>query len=690
MSQIIKVAIAGNPNSGKTTIFNNLTGARQHVGNYPGVTVEKKEGSCRYGGHEILIADLPGTYSLNAYSEDEIVARNFIMEDRPDVVINVIDASNLERNLYLTVQLIELGVPLLLAFNMSDMAEAHGAEFDLKQLSDRLGAPIVKTVGYKKKGMNELLEAVISSGQKRGSFSPPSVDYGRETEAAIADIGLFLDKRGLLLNNQKKRWTAIKLLENDSRVLEQTADREITAYAQSWRQRLAPLLGENPEIALAERRYGFISGVCQESVLLTVEKRHDFSDKIDKVVLNKALGLPIFLMLMYLTFYLTFKASAIPMDWIEKSFLWLGNAIGSLWVNADNPVRSLLVDGIIAGVGGVLVFLPNIALLFFAIAVLEDSGYMGRAAFIMDRFMHRIGLHGKSFIPMLIGFGCTVPAIMATRTLDTRRDRLTLILVLPLISCGARLSIYALIIPAFFPPAWRAAMLWLIYFIGILLAIIAARILRSTVLKGENMPLVIELPPYLCPSWRGLLIHAWERSWLYIKKAGTIILGISIVMWFLTSYPKPSGLSSGLTPQQKQAEELSCSAAGRIGKILEPVLKPMGFDWRIGTALIGAFAAKEVFIAQLGIIHAVGRDKQTSHALANHLREEYSPLVGFCIMIFMLISMPCAATLAVTRQESGSWKWAMIQFAGLTILAYLLTVSCYQIGRLLIFCASFF
>jgi ferrous iron transport protein B len=372
------------------------------------------------------------------------------------------------------------------------------------------------------------------------------------------------------------------------------------------------------------------------------------------------------------------------MDWLDMTFGWLGDSVSGWWPEgSDSLLKSLLVDGIIAGVGGVLIFLPNILLLFLAIAILEDSGYMARAAFMMDRLMHKIGLHGKSFIPMLTGFGCTVPAIMATRTLDNRRDRLTTMLVLPLVSCGARLPIYALIIPAFFPKVWQARILWVIYIVGIVLAIACAKLLRITVLKGESVPFVMELPPYRLPTFKGLMIHMWSRGGVYLKKAGTLILGVSIVLWVLTSFPRASEQdTAGLSSEQAAAYELSHTVAGRIGHALEPVIKPLGFDWRIGTAMIGAFAAKEVFVAQLGIVYSVGEADEESTPLRAKLRENYDPLTGFCIMLFMLISVPCMATIAVTKRESNSWGWALFQLGGLTALAYVVTLIVYQVGNL--------
>ena len=685
MEEKITVAMAGNPNSGKTTIFNMLTGARQHVGNYPGVTVERKDGLCKFKGYEMTIVDLPGTYSLTAYSIEELVARNFIIDEQPDVVVDIIDASNIERNLYLATQLIEMDVPLVLAFNMSDIAKRKGLLFDIEQLSTLLEAMIVPTVGNKGEGRLALLDAVVATAQQGKTSRTHKVNYGEEVEKELARIEtLIAGGEYELTQKYNPRWLAIKLLEQDSDVIAEVHSQEILDTVKVSAEHLKTIFGDEPEIIIADRRYGFISGACEESIKSSVELRHTSSDMIDKVILNRVLGLPLFLLLMYLVFKLTFWVGGPLMGWMEALFDWAAELLAGFWpAGAESPLESLLVDGIIGGVGGVLVFLPNILLLFLAIAILEDSGYMARAAFVMDRIMHKIGLHGKSFIPMLIGFGCSVPAIMATRVLENRRNRLTTIMVVPLMSCGARLPIYTLIIPAFFAPKWHGFMLWLIYMIGIVLAIICAKLLRLTLFKGETTPFVMELPPYRMPTFKGILIHMWERGWLYLKKAGTIILALSVILWAATSYPKPSETAlTGLNEEQAQEAELTHSIAGRVGRTLEPVIRPLGFDWKTGTAIIGALGAKEVFVAQMGIVHSLGEVDEKSKALRAKLQAEYSPLVGFCIMLFTLISAPCVATLAICRRETGSWGWALFQFFGLTALAYVVTFVVYQVGSL--------
>jgi ferrous iron transport protein B len=727
----IIVALAGNPNSGKSTIFNELTGARQHIGNYPGVTVECKEGLRRHGNIEFQIVDLPGTYSLTAYSAEEVAARNFIIDEKPDVVVDILDTTNLERNLYLTVQLIELNIPLVLDFNMSDMAKARGYEFNIDKLSRFLGSRIVQTIGHKGVGMEELLDAITltategiwdatpkeeapssSSLPSMASFrehqKAPVINYGKEIEEEIAKIEFLIQTNGLVTRKYSPRWFAVRLLESDIDLQAKVGSPKVIKQIEKSTAHIKKILSESAETAIAEARYGFIFNTCQESIRSTIETRHALSDTIDSVVTNRLLGIPIFLGLMYLVFHLTFTMGDLPMRWIEQGFSWLSHVVGgSRSVGLNGPLKSLVAEGIIGGVGSVVVFLPNILLLFLAIAILEDSGYMARAAFIMDRLMHKIGLHGKSFIPMLIGFGCSVPAIMATRTLKNRRDRLATMLVIPLMSCGARLSIYALIIPAFFPQAWQAPMLWIVYVIGIVLAVVSAKLLRATILSGKSVPFLMELPPYRMPTLKGLLIHMWERGFLYLKKAGSIILGISILLWAMTTFPDlPDdeaarferarySVNAGNMGEDEKVKQLALinneeveaallnSIAGRIGRAMVPFIEPMGFDWKIGTALIGAFAAKEVFVAQMGIVYSVGEADAGSETLRDKLKSNYSPLVGFCIMLFCLIAAPCMATIAVTKQESNSWRWALFQLGGLTVLAYMLTILVFQAGSLI-------
>lgn len=746
MKENITIALAGNPNAGKTTIYNALTGARQHIGNYPGVTVEKKESTITYNGNTLKVIDLPGTYSLTAYSVEEVVARNVIINEKPDVVVDIIDSSNLERNLYLAVQLMELRIPLVFVFNMKDMAQEMGIKINVAKLSQLLGVPIIETVGSKGDGVKNILDEAIKVAQSN-SINYPVISYDSIIEKSLSSIEALVKEYAQGVENYNSRWLSVKLLEGDKDVLNLVPSPIVAEEIKRAEQEIEKILGDTPETAIASARYGFISGAFQECVTTTVEARHNMSDAIDSVLVNRVLGIPIFLGLMYLVFQLTFTLGDPFMGWIEEFFGFLGDK-ASVLIPHD-LLRSLIVDGIIGGVGGVIVFLPNIIFLFIAIAVLEASGYMARVAFIMDKVMHKIGLHGKSFIPFLIGFGCSVPAIMATRTLDNQRDRIITMLVTPFMSCGARLPIYLLIIPAFFEKN-QALVLWVIYLIGIVMAIVIAKLLGMTVLKGESAPFVMELPPYRIPTLKGVLTQMWERSWLYLKKAGTIILFISIVMWALTVFPqfpedkaeaytaslpaleqtvsenteKLSSLGYIIPNEENAAEaeannaklsdadkaeaeklvavleetngkidevlfnyseaELEYSAAGRIGKFIEPVLTPLGFDWKIGTALIGAFAAKEVFVAQMGIVYSLGEVGEDSDALRAKLQENYTPLVGFTIMIFALLSAPCMATFAIVKRESNSWKWAFFQFFGMTFVAYITTLLIYQIGRLFV------
>jgi len=688
----LTVALAGNPNSGKTTIFNALTGARQHVGNYPGVTVEKVAGVCLHRGVWLDIIDLPGTYSLTAYSEDELVAREFVIDEHPDVVVDIADASNLERHLYLAVQFLELNVPLVIVLNMSDRAAARGYVFDLEQLSRLLGGvPLVEAVGNKGEGVQAILDATVAVATDARHERHVPITYGPEIDRELHRLASRLKPVADRLAPRRPQWVALKLLENDVPTRERVAEAceggdAILADVDATLDRLRRLLGDEPEILIADRRYGFISGACQETVRNTVESRHTRSDAIDAVITHPVLGLPIFLGLMYLMFWATFRLGEYPAVGLEWLIERLALAVGGLWpAGAESILRSLLVDGIIHGVGAVLVFLPYILILFMAIAILEDTGYMARAAFIVDRWMHKVGLHGKSFIPLILGFGCTVPAMLATRVLESRRDRLVTMLILPLMSCSARFPIYVMFTVAMFPERWHAPIYFGMYLLGAAVALVVARILRSTLLAGESEPFVMELPPYRLPTAVSILLHTWQRGWMYVRKAGTIILMIAIIMWALTSFPKPpAGALPEASPDARQRAALRYSVAGRVGRGLEPATRPLGFDWRINTGLIGAFAAKEIFVAQMGIVFALGEEvKAGDETLHAALRRAYSPLQGIAVMVFCLLGFPCMATVAVMWRESGSWKWVVLQWLMLTGLAYLGALTVYQVGSVL-------
>lgn len=697
------VAIAGNPNSGKTTLFNALTGASAHVGNYAGVTVDLKRGRRYFEGYELECVDLPGTYSLTAYSEEEQLARRFLVEQRPDVVIVVADASNLERHLYLALQIAEPGIPRVLAFSMADIARTHGIRYDTEQLGQLFGSPIVETVAPRGKGIEELLRAVVALAASDQPPAPVTVPYGDELERAAETLLRALEQHApdrLPAPQHLRRVMALQLLERVPDVLDRFREPAILHLLDTERRRLRTVLGDAPEIAIAARRYGFISGACTETLRATAESRHAASDRIDDLVLAPVVGPILLFALVYAVFWATFTLGAWPQKALEWFFSsWLDRHVASLWApDAASLLRDMLLQGILPGVGGVLTFLPNILILFLGIALLEDSGYMARAAFLMDRTMHRIGLHGKSFIPMLIGFGCTVPAILATRTLDTRRDRLTTLLVLPFVSCGARFAVYAMLIPVFFERPWQAPVLMLLYLLGILFAVGGARVLRGTLLRGGSTPFVMELPPYRMPTLRGCVLHTWRRGREYVVKAGTIVLAFSIVMWFLSAFPRHARPTAPTEPAVARAVPPP-SYANRIGRAMEPLLRPMGFDARIGTALIGSLAGKELLISQLGVAFAIDASDSAAPEeaaarergelpLQRLLRRQYTPLVGLCLLLFSMLSAPCLATFAVTWRESGALRWALLQTALLTVAAFVVTAAVFQAGRLLGFASE--
>ena len=652
MRKRVRIALTGNPNVGKTTLFNALTGSRQHVGNWPGVTVEKKTGRINRNGYDIEIVDLPGTYSLTAYSADEIVARDFILEEKPDVVVQVVDATNLERNLYLTTQLAELGAPVVIALNMADAAEARGDAIDRERLSAFLEIPVVRTVGTRGDGIGDLLDAAIRE-VKTSPHHKHAVCYGAEVEAMIASLvdALAIDRA--LTARYPRRWLAVKLLEGDENVLARVREGPASIHVQNL---LSSIDVDGYEASMADKRYEAIAAILPQ-VHRTDTRGATFSDMVDRVVTNRYLGIPIFLALMWGAFELTFTVATPFMTVIDTLVAWLaGFATGSIepaWLG------SLIGDGIVSGVGAVLIFLPNIFILFLILAILEDSGYLARAAFIMDRPLHALGLPGKAFIPMLIGFGCNVPAIMATRSIEGEKDRLIAILVNPFMSCSARLPVYVLFAGAFFE-ARAGGVIFFLYVLGIVVAVVSAKLFRSTILRGESSPFIMEMPPYRLPTATTSLRHMWSRGSLYLRKAGTVILFGAMIVWLLASLPY--GVEYGSEG----------SLAGSIGHLVDPLVAPLGFDWKVAVALIFGFLAKEVVVGSLGVLYGTGEESLSGALFAD---PNLSAATALALMVFALLYMPCVATLGVIRKETGSWRWTGFAIAYGLAVAWLLAFA---------------
>ena len=722
-SKHLSIALAGNPNSGKTTIFNNITGTRQKVGNWPGVTVEKKEGRISKFGYDLLIVDLPGTYSLTPFSIEEIIARDYVLEEHPDVVIDIIDASNLERSLYLATQLRELDCKVLFALNMADVSQTRGMKIDDKMLSELLDVPVVFTIGNKNEGIDTLLEKAIELAESSHEIPKTrKVKYSKDIEHSISNLERFLENwtEGSIPYNI--RWTAIKLIENDKivkeRILQKAGknSRDILREAQKNRDFLVDRFDDEPEIVMTDERYGFIFGIIKEVLTTSTKQRVDISRNIDLILTNRFFGFPIFFLFIWAMFELTFSLGAYPMEWIDGGVNLLSTSLNSFL--PDNIFKDLLLNGIIAGVGSVIVFLPNILILFFCIALFEDTGYMSRAAFLMDKIMHLIGLHGKSFIPMLMGFGCNVPAIMATRTLESEKDRTLTILITPFMSCSAKLPVYIILAGTFFG-ASAGTVIFSIYLAGIIFSVITGRLFRSTILRGADAPFVMELPPYRAPMIKSLLIHMWDRSKIFLKKMGGIILAGSVIVWALLAFPRNVPYSFDYAAEidrvkasyvteitianepdkqllekrrdaavanlikSKKAEKAEKSFMGRIGKVIAPIFAPLGIDWRGSVALLTGFAAKEIVVSTLGILYVTDEGDDSEALKSALLSSDMTPLSALAMMTFVLLYLPCLATITTIRRETGSFSWMFFSVVYSTLLAWVVAFCVYQGGRII-------
>ena len=714
--KIINVALIGNPNCGKTSLFNFASGAHEHVGNYSGVTVDAKEGVFTQNGYTFRIVDLPGTYSLSAYTPEELYVRRHLVQEQPDVVINVVDASNLERNLYLTTQLIDMDVRMVIALNMYDDLEKSGNKFDHESLAGMIGVPIIPTISKTGFGIEALFNRVISVYEETDPIlRHVHVNYGDTLEKYINALRKMLKRNGTVDKTYSKRYLAIKLLENDKEVKQYVQSlpetKPILETCNQYSQQLEEMLKEDTETALTNARYGFISGALRETFVANKIKEVSSTQIIDLFVTHKVLGFPIFIFFMWFMFEATFKLGEYPMQWIEWGVEQIGNFLRNFM--PEGPLKDLLVDGIIGGVGGVIVFLPNILILYLFISFMEDSGYMARAAFIMDKIMHKMGLHGKSFIPLVMGFGCNVPAIMATRTIESRNSRMITMLINPLMSCSARLPVYVLLTGAFFAEN-ASTVLLLMYSSGILLAVIVAKLFKRFLFSKEDVPFVMELPPYRMPTSKSILIHMWEKAKQYLHKMGGIILIASILIWFLGYFPRETeqgkiyesqiehvNSSNTLSEKEKtetvtelnrlkNMEHQQNSYIGRIGQAIQPALAPLGFDWKISVSLLSGMAAKEVVVSTLSVLYT--GDSEDSQTLPERLQADkdkegnpvFTPLVALSMMLFVLIYFPCVATVIAIVNESKSWKWGAFVIAYTCTLAWVVSFTVYQLGSILL------
>ncbi len=669
-----RFALVGNPNCGKTTLFNEITGSTQYVGNWPGVTIEKKEGKARKMEQDIRIVDLPGIYSLSPYSMEEIVARDYLLDEKPDVIVNIVDATNIERNLYLTTQVMELGIPVVVALNMMDAIEARGDVIDIDRLQKALGIPVIATSANKGRGIRELMQKALEIAQIAKKSETAIFTYDEAIEKALDQVQAQCSEAITKLN-YNGRWVALKLLEGDEKAKEKmNLPGTLYEKIKPIQEKLETDYDNDVETIIADNRYRVIADMVKK----TVKKKSangelTLSDKIDKVVTNKILAIPLFLAIMFGLFQLTFGAiGSFTVDFVdvlinetlaEQLSAWLTNAGAADWVH------SLVIDGIIGGMGSMLIFVPQIMILFFFLSILEDSGYMARAAFVMDRLLRKLGLTGKSFIPMLMGFGCSVPAVMSARTLENEKDRRLTIILTPFMSCGARLPVYAVFAAAFFAQN-QGLVIFSIYLLGIVIAILSGILLKKTLLKGEAAPFVMELPPYRLPTFKGLLIHMWDRGKGFIKKAGTIIFSAAVLIWLFQTF----------NFSFQMVEDPSESIMGVIGKIMAPLFAPLGFgDWRSSVALLTGFVAKEVVVSTMGILHGIGED--TTQLIAS-LQAAFTPLRAYAFMAFTLLYLPCVAAFATIKREMNSWKWTLFAVGYQTVIAWVVAFLIFQVGRL--------
>ena len=706
-AKTINVALVGNPNCGKTSIFNIAAHAHERVGNYSGVTVDEKVGTFEYGGYTFHLVDLPGTYSLSAYSPEELYVRKHIIEKSPDIILNVVDGSNLERNLYLTTQLIDMDITMVMALNMYDELKRSGDKLDIEQLSTLLGMPIIPTTGRNGAGIGDLFNKIIEVFEGRDTKTRHiHVNHGHELEQHIKTLRTELYEHGFS-DSLSTRFLSIKLLENDKQLEQYTAERDPDGSVLEMRNSLAEEFKKHSgrrlvdkdisnghqvgveaehqdiESAITDAKYAFVRGALAECYVKNEKSTlHAHTDKIDAVVTHRWLGYPVFLVVMFITFFCTFAVGQYPMDWLEALFNWFGDLVGSAM--SEGPLRSLLVDGIIAGVGSVMVFLPNILILYLFISFMEDSGYMARAAFIMDKLMHRMGLHGKSFIPMIMGFGCNVPAIMATRTIEDRKSRLLTMLVIPMMSCSARIPVYVILVSAFFSQ-YAAFVLTGLYLLGMIMAVLMAKLFSRFFVKGDSLPFVMELPPYRMPTAKAVLRHTWEKGKEYLKKMATIILGASIIVWALSYFPTNDN-------RQLQAEN---SYMAKIGKAIEPAMRPCGFDWRQSVSLLAGIGAKEVVASTMAVVYATSGDEaamleedieseENESRISELVRNNMTPLSAASMLLFILLYMPCVSTVVAIKNESGKWKWALFTVVYTIGLAWIVSTLFFQIGSLLI------